>query len=386
MKEKKVIQIVFCSLIILVISFMGIFTFMNNNEKSMVEGRKLVKFPKVNLNTITKNKFYTKLTDAFSDQLVARDKLIKAFYSINIHSYISGIAKGKANQLFMEPLVVSDEKQRTKDLEVVVKENMNKVANGVTKVGAKFIFISIPRKDVLMQKYLPYSYINTTQNYLQDLETVKNSVTSDIQVLDAYSLIKDKEDEPYYSTDHHMNIRGAYILFEELVKVVNDDGHNVQLGNLEDEFEVESKVLNGSFNRKIGQSVKNEPEELTLVYKNNKLKYTRQDNGKVTTTPIFGKENTYASAYMGADYAETIIDTNNDNAPNILFVGTSFTNILEALSVCKFNKVVGIDYRHNKTGKTIIDYVKEHDIDYTIFICSLEKDGLSPELIKEYLD
>ena len=88
---------------------------------------------------------------------------------------------------------------------------------------------------------------------------------------------------------------------------------------------------------------------------------------------------------MGADYAETIVDTNNDDAPNVLFVGSSFTNILEALSVCKFNKVVGIDYRHNKTGKTIADYVKEYDIDYTIFICSLEDDGISPKLIKQYL-
>ena len=115
------------------------------------------------------------------------------------------------------------------------------------------------------------------------------------------------------------------------------------------------------------------------------LKYTRKDNGETTTVPIFGQGNTYASAYMGADYAETVVDTNNDNAPNVLFVGTSFTNILEALSVCKFNKVVGIDYRHNKTGKSVADYVKEHDIDYTVFICSLETDGLSPTLIKKHL-
>jgi hypothetical protein len=30
--------------------------------------------------------------------------------------------------------------------------------------------------------------------------------------------------------------------------------------------------------------------------------------------------------------------------------------------------MVSIDYRHNNTGKSIEDYVKEYDIDYVVFI------------------
>ena len=82
---------------------------------------------------------------------------------------------------------------------------------------------------------------------------------------------------------------------------------------------------------------------------------------------------------------ETVIETDNDKAPNILFVGSSYTNILESLSVYKFNKVVSIDYRHNTTGKSIADYVKEHDIDYTIFICSQSTGALNISSIKQHL-
>ena len=122
---------------------------------------------------------------------------------------------------------------------------------------------------------------------------------------------------------------------------------------------------------------------LNLIPKNNNVEFIRYDNGVISNIAIFGSGNTYASAYMGADFGETIVDTNLDNAPNILYVGTSFTNVLESLSVYKFNKMVSIDYRHNETGKSIEDYVKEHDIDYVVFMCSGFNDALNVSAIKQ---
>ena len=43
-------------------------------------------------------------------------------------------------------------------------------------------------------------------------------------------------------------------------------------------------------------------------------------------------------------------------------------NILEALSVPSYRKIVSVDYRHNKTGKSINDYVMENNIDYVVFV------------------
>ena len=384
-KKQKIIQICFCIIFITIISVMGIITITNNKTVSKKEGRKLTTFSQITLKKLTKDNFYTEMTDAFADQLAFRESLIKGYYLFNFQRYVGDVIKGDNNQLYFSPLITENKEKYEANLANVAKNEMSNVAEQVTKSGSKFIFISIPRKDVLMEEYLPDTYIKGTTDYLNYVEIVKKNVSNKVQIWDAYNILKGNVQEPFYATDHHMNIRGAYKIFEEIVQLANKDGYKIKLGKLEDEFTINKQVLNGSYNRKIGQSVNAGEEELNLVYNNSNLKYVRKDNGKNATTPIFGTGNTYALAYMGDDYAETVVTTNNKNAPNILFVGSSYTNILESLAVCKFKTMVSIDYRHNTTGKSIADYVKEYDIDYTIFICAQSNNALAISSIKEHL-
>lgn len=388
MKKQRIIQICFCTVIILVLSIIGILTLMNDNELSLKEGRELTRFPKINAETLITDEFYTNYTNAFADQLAFREDLIKMYYLINLQKYTGDVVKGEEDQLFLSPLIIPNKEKYIKNLKSAITKDMNSVAQEVVNAGSKFIFISIPRKDVIMEKYLPDSYIKGTEDYIQYVDIIQEEISENVQFIDAYKLFKSKQDEyydVYYQTDHHLNIRGAYYIFEEIVSTVNKDGYNIKISSLEDEYQIERRVINGSYNRKIGQSVQGKNEELVLIPKNNNLKYLRKDSGEIRTTPIFGNGNTYAEAYMGQDYAETVIDTNNDGAPNILYVGSSYTNVLEALSTYKFNKMVSIDYRDNTTGKTIADYVKEYDIDYTIFICAQSTSSLAVSSMREHL-
>jgi len=388
MRKEKIIQICFCTVIILVISVIGILTLMNDNELSLKEGRELTLFPEITLENLSSDTFYTNYTNAFADQLAFREELIKSYYLLSLQKYTGDVVKGEENQLFLSPLIIPNKTTYIKNLKKAITNDLNDVAKQVTDAGSKFIFISIPRKDVIMEKYLPDSYIKGTEDYVQYVEIIREQISENVDFIDAYELFKTNQDEyydVYYQTDHHLNIRGAYQIFEQIISRVNKDGHKIQIGSLEDEYEIQSRVINGSYNRKIGQSVAGKNEELVLIPRNTTLEYIRKDSGEVTTTPIFGDGNTYAEAYMGQDYAETVVDTNNDDAPNILFVGTSYTNVLESLSVYKFNKMVSIDYRDNKTGKSIADYVKEHDIDYTVFICAQSTNSLAVSAIREHL-
>ena len=384
-KKEKIIQICFCVIFIAIISVMGIITLMNNQKISKKEGRKLTTFPRITLSKLTKDDFYTDMTNAFADQLAFREDLIKGYYLFNFQRYVGDVIKGENNQLYLSPLIIENEEKYEKQLANISKNEISKVAKDVTDAGSKFIFISVPRKDVVMEEYLPDSYIKGTDAYLKHIDIIENNVSKNVEVWDAYDILKRNVQNPFYMTDHHMNIRGAYKIFEKLIQRVNEDGYKIKLGELEDEFTISKQVVNGSYNRKIGQSVNAAEEELNLTYNNDKLKYDRKDSGENVTTPIFGKGNTYASAYMGTDYPETVVTTNNKNAPNILYVGSSYTNILEALSVCKFNTMVSVDYRHNETGRSIVDYVKQYDIDYTIFICAQQTDSFSISLIKQHL-
>lgn len=386
--KKRTIQIAFCAIIIVVISVMGILTLMNNNELSVKEGRKLNTFPEITLENLTTDEFYTNYTNAFADQLAFREDLIKGYYLVNLQRYTGDVVKGEDNQLFLSPLIIPDKKGYIKKLKNTVSKDMNNIAKEVSNAGAKFIFISIPRKDVIMEKYLPSSYIKGTEDYIEYVDIIKNNISKDIEFVDAYELFKNKQDEyydVYYQTDHHLNIRGGYYIFENIISRVNKDGYNIKINNLEDEYDIYKRVINGSYNRKIGQSVAGKNEELVLVPKTTTLKYTRLDDKEESKAPIFGDGNTYAEAYMGGDYAETVVETNNDKAPNILYVGSSYTNVLESLSVYKFNKMVSIDYRDNKTGKSIADYVKEYNIDYVVFICAQSTSSLSVSSMREHL-
>lgn len=388
MKNEEIIQICFCTVIILIISVIGILTLMNDNKLSVKEGRELTLFPEINESSLITDEFYTNYTNAFADQLEFREDFIKMYYLLNLQKYTGDVVKGEEDQLFLSPLIIPNKANYIKNLKKAIKNDLNNVAKQVTDAGSKFIFISIPRKDVIMEKYLPDSYIKGTQDYIEYVDIINKEVSKDVDLIDAYELFKKNQDkyyDVYYQTDHHLNIRGAYQIFENIISKVNKDGHNIKIGTLEDEYEIQNRVINGSYNRKIGQSVTGKNEELVLIPKNTTLQYTRKDSGEVTTTPIFGDGNTYAVAYMGQDYAETVVDTNNDDAPNILFVGTSYTNVLEALSVYKFNKMVSIDYRDNKTGKSIADYVKEYDIDYTVFICAQSTSSLAVSAMQEHL-
>lgn len=386
--KERIIKICFCSIIIFVISIIGILTLMNNNDISLKEGRKLTLFPEITIGNLMTTDFYTKYTNAFADQLAFREELIKGYYLLNFQKYTGDVVKGADNQLFLSPLILKDKEKYINNLKNTIETDINSVAKEVVNSGSKFIFVSIPRKDVIMDKYLPDSYIRGIEYYLEYVDIINEKISQDITFVDAYELFKKNQNEyydVYYQTDHHLNIRGAYYIFNSIIDIVNKDGYNIKLEKLEDEYEIYSRVINGSYNRKIGQSVVGKKEELVLIPKNTDVNYTRNDNGETVDTPVFGDGDTYAVAYMGKDCAETVIDTNNDSAPNILYVGTSYTNVLEALSVYKFNKMVSIDYRHNLTGKSILDYVKEYEIDYTIFVCDQCTSYSAVETMKDNL-
>ena len=385
MKEKN-IQIIFISIFIVIISVIGCLTLLKAEKISYKEGRELVTFATPTYNSVLDGTYFNNLTNAFADQMAFRERFITMYYLLNLQRYTGDVVKGDGNELFLSPQIIQNKEECLENLKNVAKNSINKVAEQVTENGSKFIFLSIPRKDEMMEEYLPKSYIKGTEMYLQSIDGLKESLSENVVLVDAYSVLKEKVDKPFYKTDHHMNIRGAYTLFEWLISYVNSTSNsNIQISKLEDDYTITNQIVNGAFNRKIGQSVKAGEEELTLTYIGKPVTYVRYENGNLSDIPVLGNENTYASAYMGNDMAETIIDTSNDDAPNILFVGSSFTNVLEALSVYKFNKMVSIDYRHNTTGKSIADYVKEHDIDYTVFICSQSTCALDTYSIRLHL-
>ena len=204
-------------------------------------------------------------------------------------------------------------------------------------------------------------------------------MSDDIIFIDAYDVYKKNNIyNCYYSNDHHITPRCAYLLYKEINKYTNTKTYD-----FEKEFKVNKTIVNGSFNRQFGQTIKSKPEDLYLTPRK-KINYKRYENNKLSKIKVFGKGNSYATAYMGSDMAYTRVER-NIKGENIMFVGSSYTNILEALSVPSYNRMLSIDYRHNKSGHSIDYYVDKYDIDYVVFVPAQSNNSYSIDAINLHL-
>ncbi|MBR3788133.1 MAG: hypothetical protein IKJ85_07045 [Firmicutes bacterium] len=374
----KYIKISFIAIFICAISAFFILTIDNDKEVSELEKRTLQTFPEFSIEKLASEEYYNDLTTAFSDQLEFRDILVKGYYIFQFQRYNGDVVIGENDELYAAYERV-DEKGYFKHLRKSAGY-VNEVAAEVLEAGADFTFISIPRKDAVETENLPKSYISSEALYVKSVDFLSEILTDDVEFIDAYDVFKANDDvRAYYTTDHHITPRAAFMLYHEVLDTCGLEDYPV-----EEHYDVEKTIIKGSFNDQIGQSVKSKPEELSMV-PHEEISFTRYEDGEKSNLSIFQSRNTYEDSYMEGDHAYTVVDTGRPNLPNIMYVGSSFTNIMEAVTIRDFNLMVSIDYRHNETGTTIAEYVKKHDIDHVIYIPSQSNGSFSRIMMKKHL-
>ena len=374
MKNNKIIEKLFVLCFIFILFFFMIFTLLSNKKISLTERRTLKTFPSFSISSIFKKRYYDDLTSAFSDQLMLRNYLVKGYFIFQFQRYYGDVVKGKNNQLYSSVESTPKENYYNK-----LKNTISLVNDESKKSSAKFIFLSIPRKDAYMTRDLPSNYTSSIDIYKKQVMTTKNSLDKSIIFIDALEVFeKSNIYNCYYSNDHHITPRCAYSLYSEINKYTKVNSYN-----LDDMFTVNKTYVNGAYNRQLGQTVKAPLEDLYLTPKKD-IKYKRYEDEKHSKKKIYGSGNSYEDAYMEGDMAFTRVETFK-KTKNIMYVGSSYTNILEALSIPSYNRMISIDYRHNKSGNPIDYYVEKYNIDYVVFIPSQSNNAYSIEKIRLHL-
>jgi len=371
----KLVQKIFVILFFIIMLFFMITTIFNNEEISMIERRNLTTFPKFSVSKLFDKNYYDDLTSAFNDQLELREHLVKGYFLFQFQRYYGDVAIGEDKQLYSASMDDLGDSYY-EDL----KKKINLVNDTFSEVDAKVIFLSIPRKDAYMVNELPKNYNSSLDIYKKQVEVAKSNLSSDIIFIDAYDVFKESEQYYcYYSNDHHTTPLCSYSLYKKINEYVGVDSYK-----LDDKFDIKQTIVSGAYNRQIGLKVKSDPEDLYLVPKND-ISYVRYENGELSDKKIYSKGNTYEDAYMEGDNAFTRVINKDGNDKKILFVGSSYTNILEALAIPSYSEMLSIDYRHNKTGMGINDYVKKYDIDYVVFVPAQSNNSYSLGKIEEHL-
>jgi len=374
----KYIKVLFIAIFTCVITAFFVMTINNDNEISELEKRRLQTFPEFNIEKLAEEDYYDDLIAAFSDQLEFRDLLVKGYYIFQFQRYNGDVVIGKNNELYAAYQRV-DESDYLGAL-ATNASYVNEVATQVKKAGADFIFLSIPRKDAVETENLPANYISSKKIYIKSTELLGEVLNENIKFIDAYEVFEENEDvRAYYTTDHHITPDAAFLLYHKVLEACGMKDYTV-----EECYDIEETIINGSFNNQIGQSIKSKPEELSMVPKK-EIKYVRYENGEESDLKVFQISNTYEDSYMEGDKAYTVINTKRKKLPNIMYVGSSFTNIMEAVTIRDSNLMVSIDYRHNESGTSIADYVKKHKIDHVIFVPSQSNDAFSKYNMPKHL-
>ncbi len=178
-------------------------------------------------------------------------------------------------------------------------------------------------------------------------------------------------EELYAQSDHHYTYYGAYVTYQTIMDYIKEEMGLDLFVLSEDTFEIvplEQSYL-GSRNRAIYGMWDGE-EPFYMGVQTDPVPFTRYDNGVEVEATVYGEiygDTVTYDFYMGGDKAETWIQTDRSDLPNLLIFGDSFTNALETMLYASFNETRSLDLRYY-TEQGVLDYIAEYQPDVVLCI------------------
>lgn len=387
-QTQKNIKLLFFGLFFLMIAIVGVGTLRSHHTKSTLEGRALTTFPALSEFVRDPQAAIEQSNEAYSDQLTFRNAMIQLYNAMTLYglhqTYTSDVVVGNHDEMFQAPTFITDPKENQEVLDRCA-EMINSQAQAVLDMGIPFIFISYPQKDVVMREDVPWYYPDTQRVYQENMTYLRSKLAVGIQVIDGETLFRNAQGNKfYYTQDHHTNIYGQQLVYEALIKTMQENYPTLPMYGLDD-YKIENSVVQGAFNRKLGNIIQSEPEALYLTPETFTYTYTRYEDDVISELPLMKQTGAY-TAYMSGDFGKTRIVRNDiENAPKVLISGSSFTNALEYLLIPDVKELLSIDYRHNTSGLALKEYVEQERPDYVIFVPSQSTGSFLDYMYQQHL-
>ncbi|MDY2882825.1 MAG: DHHW family protein [Romboutsia timonensis] len=366
--------------LIFVISIMSIIS--KDYETSDLEGRKLEVMPTME-NLILKEKthnfnaylyellfgdIFEKWDNYFSDHIYFRDNFVNAYTSIQKQTnkkYVNSVYLGKDNYF------LSDTNSKE------ISDNQLKArARYFTSISEMFkesqiYMINLPYKNDVYESKMPIDGYRSLNNiYINKLfEYIENSKLTCIDVKNDF---KDNE-ELYHKTDHHWNMNGTWIAYENIVNKIKNDFEEIGEIKTKDFYNIDiyENYFIGTDGRKVGQIV-SEMDDIEIYNHKNKEDYNVYIDGELSDFYWYDflneeRFNNDYGVYLGGDHAEVIIENvKSNNDLSIVIIGDSMDNPLIPLLAPHFNKIYSYDLRYY--NESIIDKIQSINPEIIAFI------------------
>ena len=377
---KRFAQVAFlaCFLAVILAVPAGTLLFSKNNTSAYYENRALAEWPEITVEGILDGSLAQSLETWYSDHAPGRATLLKidTFLSMDVlhRPVVNDIV---TTQDVLLPFL--DYSEYTPAAYEATVDSMavpfSKLNQHIEETGGSFYFVGFPEQRIYFEEEFP-DYLSNHENEAEAADTIFREALEDegIAFLDMGEVYDDLgHPADYYSTvDHHYNYYGAYAAYRSIMDTLAADGWDLPVLMEEDfTFQELPNPYIGSRNRKLYNLWPNEDRAVIAEVKD-PVAYTRYDNGELSDKPLYvlpaaEELPTTYNLYMGGDFAETILETNRPELPDVLVFGDSFTNALETLLYNSFDEMRSLDLRHY-TDKTLRDYITDYQPDIVICV------------------
>lgn len=351
-----------------------VITFSGLDNTLFYENRSMASFPTLTGDSLMDGSITTQVESYYSDHLVGRDTLISLNTSLDF----------ALNRPVIHDVVVQDDvllpfhgysTWGTGTVPTVcgrMGDSLLAIQETTQQYGGSFFYLAIPSQYTYFEEDYP-SYMdnriwNSSVIHSEFSAALEERDITFIDVAEAYDTLDHPQDYFAYS-DHHYTYAGMLTAYETLMDTINDETSLALKVYTEDNLILESLPASflGSYNRKL-YGLWDSTEVLQIGHLDTAIPFTRTDNGETVEPSLYDIPDdeflTY-SIYMGGDVAETVIQTDRPELPNILVFGDSFTNAMETVLWASFNETRVLDLRYY-TAQTLSDYISAYQPDIVV--------------------
>lgn len=325
------------------------------------ENRYLAKMPEFSMDKLISGEYSNEMNDYINDHFVFRDIWVK----INSFTQIStgktennGVYIGKDGYLFEKVEMTEKEKN---NLEFCAQK-MNTIAGTLDIPVYSMI---VPNSIFINQDKLPEYVTSYNQDEVIEEMYLHMGNIENINVIDSIAQ-KNKIEQLYFKTDHHMTSDGSYVLYKEFTDELGITYYN--------DFVIEevSNEFLGTFDAKA--QVFNQEKDNIEVYKNSynqdldRVVYDYEITKSIFNEEYLGKRDKY-SYFLNGNNSKVEIYTKQDNGRKLLLIKDSYSHNFIQFICGNFEEIHIIDPRYYRAN--IKDYVEENDITEVLFLYNI---------------
>lgn len=352
---------------------------------SYYENRNLAVFPEYTTESIADGSYFSDIETYFIDHAAGRNTILKLKTAVD--EYI--LRRPVVNDVIATDEIILPwrdyEYESFEETEVRAEwyaRQLGELSDMIESYGGYYCYVGVPCQFNYYSAEYP-SYLENMEDHSSNVLTLFSQYAEKYEVnfMDIGEVTSSLGNPDWFSstTDNHYSLMGAYLTYTYVINRINADTESALSYPLEEDGGITFTPLEnryiGAWERKLF-GLSSVHDTICTASFSEEIPFTRTDSGvpseaKVYFTPEDESTSVFYSLYMGGDRAETVIDTNRPDLPDILIYGDSFTNAVECLAYYSFDTMTSIDLRHYDE-MTLAEYIEIHKPDIVICIRDYE--------------